>query len=103
MVLAPVALVEGAGVLAVQVTHPVGEVRERRLHDQVVVVAEQAAGVEPPAIAALDPPQDVEEDCPVPVILEDRRVVVPLRADVVVRAGLEVAVRASHRANVAGP
>ena len=103
VVLAAVALVEGAGVLAVQVAHPVREVRLGRLDDEVVVVSEQAAGVEPPAVAPLDLPQDVEEDCPVPVILEDRRVVVPLRGDVVVRAGLEVAVRASHRANVAGP
>ena len=41
----PVALVEGARVLAVQVAHAVGEIRERRLDDEVVVVAEEALGM----------------------------------------------------------
>jgi hypothetical protein len=45
VVLAAVPLVEGAGVLAVQVTHALREVRVRRLDEEVVVVAEQAAGV----------------------------------------------------------
>ena len=40
MVLAAVSFVEGAGVLAVEVTHALGEVRLRRLDEQVVVVAE---------------------------------------------------------------
>jgi len=92
VVFASVALVEGAGVLAVQVAHPVGEVRKRRLHDEVVVVAQEAAGVKAPVVAPPDAPQDVEEDGPVPVILEDRPVAVPFRADVVVRPGGEVAV-----------
>jgi hypothetical protein len=103
VVLALVALVEGASVLAVQVAHPVREVREGRLDDQVVVVAEQAAGVETPVVAALDAPQDLEEDGPVPVVLEDRRVVVPLRSEVVVGPGGEVAVRSPHPATVAPP
>ena len=97
VVLAAVALVEGAGVLAVQVAHAVGEVRERRFDHEVVVIAEQAPGVESPAIAAADPPQDLEEDAAVVVVHEDRRVVVPFGADVVVRAGREIAVRTSHR------
>jgi hypothetical protein len=45
VVLAPVAFVEGARVLSVQVAHPVGQIRERRLDEKVVVVAEQAARV----------------------------------------------------------
>jgi hypothetical protein len=103
VVFAAVAAVEGAGVLAVEVAHALGEVRERRLDDEVVVVAEKAAGVEAPAVAPLDATEDLEEDGPVTVVEEDRRVVVPLRADVVVRAGLEVAMRASHAATVARP
>jgi hypothetical protein len=97
VVLAAVALVEGSRVLAVQVAHALGEVRQRRLDEQVVVVAEQAARVEPPAIAAADALQDLHEDGPIPVIGEDRRVVVPFRPDVVVGAGGDVAVRSSHR------
>jgi hypothetical protein len=93
---AAVPLVEGAGVLAVQVAHAVGKVRQRGLDEEVVVVAQQAAGVEPPAIVALDPSQNLEEDPPVVVVLEDRSVVVPLRPDVVVGAGREVTVRTSH-------
>jgi hypothetical protein len=96
MVLAPVSLVEGAGVLAVEVTHSLGEVGERRLDDEVVVVAEQAAGVQPPAVAPADPLQQLDEDGAIPVIQEDRRLVVPLRPDVVVGACGEVAVRSSH-------
>jgi hypothetical protein len=96
VVLAAVPLVEGAGVLAVQVAHAVGEVRQRSLDEEVVVVAEQAAGVEAPAIVALDPSQNPEEDPPVVVVLEDRSVVVALRPDVVVGAGCEVTMRTSH-------
>ena len=40
VVLVGVAVIECARVLAVQVAHPVGKVRERRLDEQVVVVAE---------------------------------------------------------------
>jgi hypothetical protein len=70
-------LVEGSCVLAVQVAHAVGEVRQRRLDDEVVVVAEQAAGMQPPAVAAADAPQDLDEDSAIPVVYEDRRFVVP--------------------------
>jgi len=76
------AVVEGAGVLTVQIAHAVGEVCEGRLDEQVVVIAEQAAGVQPPAVAATDTPQDLREDRPVPVVAEDRLVVVALRSDV---------------------
>jgi putative intracellular protease/amidase len=90
MVLPAVAVIEGAGVLAVEVSHPVGEIRERGFDEEVVVVAEQAAGVKAPAVAAADAPQDLGEDRAVPVVTEDRLVVIALRSDVVVGAGREV-------------
>jgi hypothetical protein len=96
MVLPPVACIEGPGVLTVQVAHAVREVRDRGLDDKVVVVAEQAAGVHTPAVAPLDAVQDREEGGTIAVVEEDRCLVVPFRAEVVVGAGLEVAVRSSH-------
>ena len=50
VVLPAVPIVEGAGILAVQVPHAVGEVRPWRLDEQVIVVAEQAVGVHAPAV-----------------------------------------------------
>jgi hypothetical protein len=102
VVLPAVAFVEGARVLAVQVAHPVGQVRERGLDEQVVVVAEQAAGVQAPAVAAADAPQDLGEGGSVPVIAKDRIVVVALGPDVVVGAGGEVATWSSHRGDRTG-
>jgi hypothetical protein len=96
-VVAPVvALVEGPGVATVQVADPLGEIGLRCLDDQVVVVAHQAADVGPPAVAALDPAQDSEEDGAVAVLEEDRREVVPARGDVVLRPGGEVAAWTTH-------
>jgi hypothetical protein len=106
VVLPAVAIVEGASVLTVEVAHPVREVGERRFDEEVVVVAEQAAGVQAPAVATADAPQDLGEDGPVAVVAEDRRVVIAFRADVVVGAGGEVAARSSHRGDrtaVIGP
>jgi hypothetical protein len=57
MVLATVFFVERARVAAVQVTHARVEVRRRGLHDQVVVVSHQAAGVQAPAVSPLDASQ----------------------------------------------
>ena len=96
VVLAAVPLVESAGVLAVEITHPVREVGERGLDDEVVVVAEQAVGVQPPAVAAPDALQELKEDAAVPIVQEDGRVVVAFRPDVVEGAGGQVAVRSSH-------
>jgi hypothetical protein len=96
VVAATVPLVESPCVGAVQVSHPIGQVRSRRLEDEVVVVSHQAPRVHAPAVAALDPPEDVEEGGPVLAVEEDRRTVVPLRSDVVVGAGGEVAARTSH-------
>ena len=47
-------------------------------------------------VALRDLAEDLEEHRAVVVVLEDRRVVVPLRAHVVIRAGLEMSVRAAH-------
>jgi hypothetical protein len=102
VVLPAVAFVEGAGILAVQVAHSVGQVRERGLDQQVVVVAEQAAGVQAPAVAAADAPQNLGEGGSVPVVAKDRLVVVALRTDVVVGAGGEVATWSSHRGDRTG-
>ena len=46
--------VERAGVLAVEVAHSLGEIRLRRLDDEVVVRAEQRPRMEPPAVSADD-------------------------------------------------
>jgi hypothetical protein len=96
-----VPFVEGTGVLAVEVAHSVGEICQRGLDHQVVVIAEETASVEAPPIAAADALQDLDEDGAIPVVQEDRGVVVPLRPDVVVGAGGEIAERASHASNVA--
>ena len=101
VVLPLVALVEGAGIGAVQIPHPIGEVRQRGLDQEVVVIAHQAAHVSEPAVAPFDPAQDVEEDDPVSIVDDDRRMVVAPDPDVVVGAGGEVAMRPSHLPKVA--
>ncbi len=101
VILSLVALVEGAGVGAVQVPHPVGQVRERRFDEEVVVVAHQAAHVRAPAVTPFDPPQDVEEDDPVSIVENDCRIVVSPDPDVVVGTRSEVTVRPSHLPKVA--
>jgi len=102
MVAAPMALVEGARVRAVEVAHAVGEVGRRRFDEEVVVVSHQAANVDAPAVAAFDSPDDVGPDDAVPVVEDDRALVVSPGRDVVDRAGREVTARAAHSANVAG-
>jgi hypothetical protein len=101
VILSAMALVERPGVLPVEVAHPLGQVRERCLDDEVVVVAEETAGVQVPAVPPANAFQDPDEDRPVGIVEEDRRPAVPFRADVVVRAGLGVSKRSSHRATVA--
>jgi hypothetical protein len=100
VILSLVAFVEGAGVAAVQVPHPVGEVRQRGLDEEVVVVPHQAAHVCAPAIAPFDPAQDVEENDRVAIVHDDRPVVVAADPDVVEGTRFEVAVRPSHRSTV---
>jgi len=101
VVLPRVALVEGAGIGAVQIPHAIGEVWQGGLDQEVVVIAHQAAHVSEPAVAPLDPAQDVEEDDPVSIVEDDRRVVVAPDPDVVVGARGEVTVGPSHFPKVA--
>jgi hypothetical protein len=101
VILPLVALVEGAGVAAVQVPHPLGQIRQGRLDEEVVVVAHEAPHVSAPPVAPFDPPEDVEEDDPVSIVEHDRRVVVAPDPDVVVGARSEVPVRPTHPPNVA--
>jgi hypothetical protein len=96
VVAAAVALVEGASVTAVQVAHPVREVRLGRLHEQVVVVAHEAAHVRAPPVAAFDAAQNVDEEDAVVVLEEDRREVIPARRYVVLGPGCEIAAWAAH-------
>jgi hypothetical protein len=103
VMLSAVSFVEGAGVLAVEVAHPFGEIRERRLDNEVVVVPEEAASVQAPAIVPTYSSEDLEEHDAIPVVEKDRRVVVPFCAHVVVGAGGEVTVQASHAATVTAP
>ena len=103
VVAAPVDGVEGTRVLAVEVAHPVGEVRLGRLDDEVVMRAEQAARVEAPAVAAHDAAQLVQEDAAIVVVQEAEPFVVAARRDVVPGAGGEVATLSGHPATVALP
>jgi len=89
---APVALVEPSCIAPVEVAHAVGEVRFRRLDEQVIVVAHQAAGMDAPAVAPHDPVQDVDEEDAVVVVEDDRCLVVAACRDVVQRTRGEVAV-----------
>jgi hypothetical protein len=96
VVAAPVAVVEGSRVHPIEVPHPVREVRVRRLEDKVVVVPQQTADVDAPAVAAPHHVQDREEDRPVQVVRDDRGAIVPARDDVVVGTGSEVAAGTCH-------
>jgi hypothetical protein len=96
VVAAAMPLVEGACVAPVEVPHPVREIRTGCLDNQVVVVTHQAGDVDAPAVPALDPSHDVGEDHAVPVVQDDRSLVVAARHDVVIRAGLERSKWASH-------
>ena len=94
-------LVELARVAAVEIPHTFGQVRLRRLDDEVVVVPHQAACMDPPAVAALDACEDPEEERAVSVVANDRHAVVPARADVVQRTGGEGAAGSCHATTVA--
>jgi hypothetical protein len=101
VVLASMPLVEGAGVAAVQVAHPLVQVGSRCLEDEVIVVPHQAADVDAPAVAALDAAEEVEEDHPVLAVDDDRCVVVPAAPDVVIAARDEVTMGTTHCPTVA--
>src|SRR4051812_9297800 len=80
---------------------PADKVRLQRLDDEVVVVAQQASGVESPAVASDDAAQLVQEDAAVVVVEEAELFVVAAGRDVVPRAGSEVASASGHPATVA--
>jgi hypothetical protein len=101
VIAAAVPLVEGPRVGPVQVAHAVGEVRGGGLDDQVVVVSEQAADVRSPAVAALDPAEDVEEDDAIVVVQHDRKLIVPAGTDVIVSAVSQVSAWSTHLSTVA--
>jgi hypothetical protein len=101
VVLPLVTFVEGAGIGAVQIPHPIGEVWQWGLDQEVVVVSHQTAHVSEPAVAPFDPAQDVEEDDPVSIVEHDRSVVVAPDPDVVVGTRGEVTVGPSHLPKVA--
>lgn len=65
MPVAAVAAVEGLRVDAVQLPHGAGEVRVRRLQEQVVVVVHEAVGEDVQAVAARYLREDLEEALPV--------------------------------------
>ena len=88
--------VERACVLAVEIPHPVGQVRPGRLDDEVVMVAEQAARVEAPPVATHDSAELAQEHPAVVVVQEAEALVVPARRDVVPGAGGEVAEGSRH-------
>jgi hypothetical protein len=96
VVLAAVDGVEGFRVAAVQVSHAGGEVRLRRLDDEVVVRPEQAVRVQAPAEEAYDPVHQHEEEPAIVVRLEDETAVVPRRRHVVDPAGDERSERSRH-------
>jgi hypothetical protein len=101
VVAASVECVEGASVLAVEIAHSGGEVRVRRLDEEVVVVAHQAAGVEAPAVPADHAPKLVQENAAVVVVQKTQVLVVAAGRDVVPRAGGEIATGACHTSTVA--
>jgi hypothetical protein len=66
------ACVERHRVDAVEVLHPLGDVRVRRLDDEVVVVGHQREGVDRPAPLARDLAEQADEEAPVAVVDVDR-------------------------------
>jgi len=83
----PVAAVEAARVVAVEVAHPEIQVCLAGLDDEVVVVPHQAVAVDPPAVASRDTREEVQEDEAVLCVVVDEHAAVAARRDVVVRPG----------------
>jgi hypothetical protein len=97
VVAAAVPLIERTRVLAVEVAHAVRKIRKRRLDDEVVVVAHQAARVHLPAVPAHDATQNVDERVAILVVEHDRGAVVAARRYVIVGAGGDKTGLATHR------
>lgn len=85
--LAPVALVEGTGVAAVQPLHPVAEVGIRRLDQQMDVVGHQAVGEQMPALALDDRDQEPRVQLVVLVVDKDATAIDAAGDDVIDAAG----------------
>jgi hypothetical protein len=63
--------IEALGIDAVELSHPFGQVRVRRLHEQVIVVAHQTVGVTPPVEALANIGEQTQEHPPVAVTAID--------------------------------
>jgi hypothetical protein len=100
---ASVACVEPGRVEAVQPLHPLRERRLAALDQQVEVVPHQAVGVEPPAVAVDDVPQDAEEPAPVVLVEVDQPAVDAAGGQVVRAVAERQTERAGHAATVAAP
>jgi hypothetical protein len=75
--------VEALGIPSVQAVHPTRESPGGRFEEQVVVVSEQAVGVEPEGLLDDHGAQKVEKLFPIAVIDEDRSSLVSPTDDVV--------------------
>ncbi len=83
----PVHLVEALGIDAVELPHPVGEIRIQLLYEQMIVVGHEAVHV-PPSIEALAHiSEQLKETPPVAVTAIDRLTPVTTRGDRMKRAG----------------
>jgi hypothetical protein len=70
-------------VAAVQLSHSDRQFRQRRLHDQVVVVSHQAVGIDDPARPLHDPSEQLQECPPVLAVAEHSPARVPARDQMV--------------------
>jgi len=76
-------LVDPLGVDVVQLAHPLGEIRIRRLNEQVIMVAHQAVGVHQPVEPMTDTAKHIQEEMAVPSAEADVLSTVTTRGDVV--------------------
>jgi co-chaperonin GroES (HSP10) len=92
--------VEALRVATVQALESGGKLRDRRLHDEVVVVRHQAERVEAPVVLVDDDPEEAEEEPAVVVVAVDRHLPSPARCDVEVAVGEDVAWQPRHPSKV---
>jgi hypothetical protein len=94
-------MVEPLGIDAVELPHPFGQVRVRRLHEQVIVVGHQTVGVPPPVEALANIGKQTQEHTPVAVIAIDILTRVTARGHVVQSAWKLESQRADHAPTLA--
>src|SRR5205085_12684490 len=99
MVDAAVAYVERRCVARVQLAHPLREPAVADTKDEVVVVAHEGVGDDPPAVLRGNAVEVAAERLPIEVVLEDGALVVAPRDDVVIPGAL-VAQLYRHAASV---